>query len=272
MALSRESTYLHDAEADAALAEPEWGRTERFSTGLEGLDHYLYGGYGKKWGWEVLVVFGPTKSGKSTFCLNLLATAVAKGEKVGLMALEDQAHDIYHRVKDVIGADAQAIIRKAKIQMIPKSVKGRAWKLPELLELIEHWFLALGIDLILVDHLQFVYENAETVKGDNVWDMQRKFMQEVNFMMSRMQEQKPNHSATLILVSHINKDTSAKGTNKISGSGGIAAAATKIIELTPAAGGLIEIKLHPSRYTAPRDGSYLAKLDGAKLAEWDGKL
>lgn len=262
MPLSKRISLLRDYAAEAALLKDTYGKTELFSTGAAGLDAYLGGGFGRPHGYEIVLLFGPTKIGKSFIGLNFLRAAVESGRKVGIMALEDDGPDVYTRFTDIIGEEATAayVSKGETVFMIPEEDTRRSWKLDELLTTIEEWYTDLGIDLILLDHLQFAFENAEAIKGENEYIQQRVFMQRLNHLMKRMKK-------TIILVSHINKDTKARGVYKIVGSGGIAAAATKIIEVAKDDEGFMSLQEHGARFVATPPGPCPVELNGTKLED-----
>jgi RecA-family ATPase len=112
------------------------------------------------------------------------------------------------------------------------------------------------VDLILLDHLQFAFEGAEAIRGENEYIAQRVFMQKLNQLMKRVKK-------TIILVSHTNKGL-GKGMDKIVGSGSIAQAATKVIEVSKDEGNTI-LTLHKSRFTKTPDNAYAMKLEGTRL-------
>lgn len=264
-ALSKQIVLLRDFAKEAELLKDSYGRTELFSTGVRGLDEYLGGGFGRENGYEIVLLFGPTKIGKSMVGLNFLRGALEQGKKIGIMALEDDGPDVYTRFTRIIGEEATAayVTKGEQVFMMPPDASRRAWRLDSLLDLIESWYLNLDVDLILLDHLQFAFENSEMLKGENEWIAQRVFMQRLNHLMKRVKK-------TIVLVSHINKDSKAKGTGKIVGSSGIAAAATKILEVYKDEGQLY-IQEHGARFVSTPDDAYPVKLLQTRLEEADAR-
>lgn len=264
MAISGEIAYAHDFEQEAELLRADFGRTELFSTGVPELDNYLGGGFGRKHGYEIVVLFGPTKIGKSTVGLNFVAQAIRDGRRVGIMNLEDDGPDVFLRLCRIVGkaASEQYVLQGTTVHLMSPKAVERQWKLGELIGLIEEWFTARELDLIILDHIQFAFENAD-FGNDNEYRAQRSFMRDLNGLMRRVKK-------TIVLVSHINKSANAKGVNQIVGSGGIAAAGTKLLELSKDGRHLL-IQEHGSRFTfTPEEPHYLV-LDNLRLKEWDGK-
>jgi KaiC/GvpD/RAD55 family RecA-like ATPase len=261
MPITKRITLLRDYAEDAAKLKGSYGKTELFSTGAQHLDHYLGGGFGRPEGYEIVLLFGPTKIGKSFVGLNFLRAAVEQGKKVGIMALEDDGPDVFLRFCDILGPEAtKAYVMKGEtVFMMPEEATRRAWKLDDLVSTIEEWYTQLGVELILLDHLQFAFENAEQIRGENEYIQQRVFMQRLNHLMKRMKK-------TIILVSHINKDSKAKGVYKIVGSGGIAAAATKILEVSKDEGRMF-IQEHGARFVATPTEPHEIMLNGNKLED-----
>lgn len=262
MAITKEITLLRDFAEEATRLKKTYGKTELFSTGAQGLDSYMGGGFGRPDGYEIVLLFGPTKIGKSAVGLNFLRSAVEQDKKVGIMALEDDGPDVFLRFVDILGKEAATayVMKGETVFMMPPDATRRAWKLDELIELIASWYTNLHIDLILLDHLQFAFENAEAIRGENEYIQQRVFMQRLNHLMKRMKK-------TIILVSHVNKDSKAKGVYKIVGSSGIAAAATKILEVYKDEDKRMFIQEHGARFVATPDGPHEIMLDGMQLRD-----
>ena len=259
----RELVYLRDFKEEAEKLRKDYGYTRRFSTGSESLDEYLGGGYGRNSGYEMVLLFGPTKIGKSLIALNFLKAPIAAGDRVGLLTLEDAGADVYIRLTDILGPQAtrEHILTGDTVHMMPPEDLLKSWKLSDLLELIEDWFTKRKLDVILLDHLQFAFEGAEAIKGENEYTTQRVFMQKLNQLMKRMNK-------TIILVSHVNKDSSAKGTNRVVGSGSIAQGATKLIEVNRE-GDVVKIRMWGSRFTKTPADDYLTELKGSILKKPD---
>lgn len=261
MAIDKEIALLRDFHEEATRLRQTYGRTNLFSTGAEQLDKYLGGGYGRQDGYEIVLLFGPTGIGKSLVGLNLLRSPIEQGKRVGIMALEDDGPDVYLRMTDILGKEAcdAYLLKTENIMTMPPAAMSRAWKLDELIELIESWFTLMKCDVILLDHLQFAFENAEMLRGENEYIMQRVFMQKLNHAMKRIKK-------TIILVSHINKDSKAKGLYKIVGSSGIAQAATKALEISKE-DGRFYIQMWKSRFTPTPDEPFEIMFEGTNMRD-----
>lgn len=257
--IGREVVYLRDFKSEAEKLRKDYGFTRRFSTGSQSLDEYLGGGYGRESGYEMVLIFGPTKIGKSLIALNFLKEPIANGDRVGLLTLEDAGADVYIRMTDILGSEAtnKRILQGDTVHMMPPGDLLKSWKLSDLLVMIEEWFVKRKLDVILLDHLQFAFEGAEAIKGENEYTTQRIFMQQLNQLMKKINK-------TIILVSHVNKDNNSKGTNKIVGSGSIAQGATKLLEVNRV-DGVIKIRMWGSRFTPTPNDDYLTSLRGSIL-------
>lgn len=265
MAITKRVSLLRDYEERAARRRKYGRKTNRFSTGSFALDSYLGGGFGRKEGSEIVLLFGPTKVGKSFLALNLVRTAIMNRERVGLMVLEDDGEDTFNRLEDMLGADKRQLLMGDNLYITPEENLDGPWKLTELLKDVERWFTEEHLDLVLLDHLQFAFENAEALRGENEYIAQRVFMRDLSQMMKRISKDK---GKTLILVSHVNKDGSARGVGKIVGSSAIAAAATKIIGVERASEHRqVEITLWGSRHTDTPDYSFLGGFDKNSIIE-----
>lgn len=264
MAISRQIVYLRDFAEEAEKLRENYGKTNRFSTDIPKLDTYLGQGYGRYNGYEIVILFGPTGIGKSLVGLNLLRNPVANGDRVGIMALEDDGPDVFIRFTKILGPELtkKFVMQGDTIHMMPAEALQKSWKLDELLELLEEWFTKRKMDVILLDHLQFAFEGAEAIKGENEWVAQRVFMQKLNQMMKRVKK-------TIIIVNHISKDSKAKGLNKIVGSSSIPQAGTKVIEVYRD-GVNTHLHMWKSRFTATPEVPCILRLNGTRLEDPNG--
>jgi predicted ATP-dependent serine protease len=151
------------------------------------------------------------------------------------------------------------IMDSDNIHFMPQEDLTKSWNLDDLLKLIEEWFMERELDVILLDHLQFAFEGAESIKGENEYASQRVFMQRLNQMIKRVKK-------TIILVSHINKNAQLKGMGKIVGSGAIAQAGTKVIEVSEDDMDFcLRLYMRKSRFTQRRDYHFVMKLKDGQL-------
>lgn len=261
MALTKEQVYIGDFLQKARILKQTWGRTDLYSTGHKALDTYFSGGFGRRNGYEIVLLYGPTGVGKSTVALNFMASAIQRGVRCGMLVLEDDMADVSNRLERVLGAADYAKMNAARqVLCLPEDALEKSWSLADLLVYIEDWFTQEKIDLILLDHLQFAFENAEAAKNENEYRAQRVFMQGLNQLMKRT-------GKTIILVSHMNKATAAKGMDRIVGSGALAQAATKVIEVTedPDLADTLRLELRKSRFTAKPGFYYAMKMIDGRL-------
>lgn len=261
MGLTRQIVYAGDFHEKAMLARKTWGRTDLYSTGDGKLDTYLGGGFGRQNGYEIVLLYGQTGVGKSTVGLNMIAPAISEGIKIGLLILEDDMPDVNNRLLDILGKEKylEMVVNSQNILCLPEEAMTKSWNLQDLLTYIEDWFTDLNVDLILLDHLQFAFENAEMAKQENEYIAQRIFMQKLNQLMKRLNK-------TIILVSHVNKAHGSKGMDKIIGSGAIAQAATKVIEVADSdVQNEIEINMRKSRFTKKPTMGWCMKLIDSKI-------
>ena len=247
--IGKEIVYLTDFDEASDKLERSWGRTDLHSFGDADLDRYFGGGYGRKDNYEIILLFGDTGIGKSTFALNMLTAPLSKGANVGMLILEDDGADVNVKKRRLIGRD-QLRYECLQNHITPEdAVDGsKLWDLEGLLVLIEDWFKNRKLDIILLDHLQFAFESAVSIKGENEYAAQRVFVRKLNYLIRK-------YKKTVILVSHINKNSTAKGMGKIIGSGGIAGSATKVIEIRKDRDipGLMVATYHKSRFTKTPD-------------------
>lgn len=254
MPIGKQVVYLSDFDAESDKLVKTYGTTTLHSFGSTDLDKYFGGGYGRPDGYEIVVLFGGTGIGKSTLALNMIVEPVRKGMNIGLLMLEDDGADVNLKLRKMMGREELYKHRK-QLHFTPKDVvSGRKlWGLDELLELIEDWFTNRNLDIILLDHLQFAFESAISIKGENEYIAQRVFVRKVNYLVRKLNK-------TIILVSHVNKNTQAKGMDKIIGSAGIAGSATKTIEVKREDNTML-VYYWKSRFTAVPDHPRAFKFD-----------
>lgn len=247
--IGKEIVYLTDFDEESDKLERHWGKTNRYSFGDSDLDKYFGGGYGRPDNYEIVLLFGDTGIGKSTFALNMLMQPIRDGKKIGLLVLEDDGADINVKMRHLMGKEVLSK-HSRNIHFTPADVVdgSKLWGLEALLELIDDWFKNRKLDIILLDHLQFAFESAVGIKGENEYVGQRVFVRKLNYIVRK-------YKKTVILVSHINKNNTAKGMGKIVGSGGIAGSATKVVEIRKDKDmpGLMLATYHKSRFTATPD-------------------
>lgn len=244
--ISKEVIYLTDFDAETDKLEETYGTTNLYSTSSSDLDYYLYGGYGRKDGYEIVLLFGDTGIGKSNVALNMIKSPVLGGKRIGLLMLEDDGPDVNMKLRKIFGRE---VLKKHHTQIIFTTqdiVDGsKLWGLDDLLVLIEFWFVKNNIDILVLDPIQFAFESAIGIRGENEYIAQRIFIRKINYLMRKLKK-------TIIIITHTGKDKNAKGMARILGSSGMAAGSTKTIEIRKRDGFLF-MQLHKTRFTPERD-------------------
>lgn len=257
--IGKQIVHLTDFDEDTDKLAETYGTTSLYSTGSHDLDSYFCGGYGRPEGYEIVVLFGETGIGKSTFGLNLLLDPIKRGKKVGLLMLEDDGADVNMKFRLMLGRDKLREFNR-NIHFTPEDVVNgkKLWGLDDLLALIEEWFTKRNLDVILLDHLQFAFESAMSIKGENEYISQRIFVRKINYLVRKLNK-------TIILVSHVGKNSQAKGMGKILGSAGIAGSATKTIEVKKDGANIMMVRYWKSRFTPVPDHDRAFKFDRSHL-------
>lgn len=244
MPITRQIVTLDDYNDRALELMKGYGVTDQYSTSSSELDDYLQGGYGKDKSYEIVVLFGDTGIGKSTVALNMLKEPIKAGKKVGLFILEDDVADANVKLRFILGDEFDKhVTGNDNIHVLPDTALDGAWVLEDLIQAMRTWFEERDTDIILLDHLQFAFESADSIKGENEWLRQRVFMRKLVPMVRELQK-------TVILVSHITPKAKNTGNAQIAGSGGIPQAATKTIEVYKQEDGEMFMRLWKSRHTA----------------------
>lgn len=220
------------------------GRTDVYPTGIDYLDEYLNGGIGKAEDFEIVVVFGEVKQGKSAFAMNLLAGPIKQGKTVGMFMFEERYEAIKAKMEKIVGPE---IINHNNRIFTHNAEQEYMWTLDDLSRAIDKWFDKC--DVILVDHLQAVFEEASILRGDNQWNVQKVFLNRIRRIMAR----EKNKGKAIILVSHVSKGQGQYGSNRIQGTHGIKEYCTKSLEVFRDEMGKTYLKQWESRYTYPSE-------------------
>lgn len=253
---SKELVFASDFIAQAKKVKETYGTTDRHQTGLPELDKYLFGGYGREDNWEIVVLHGGYKVGKSTIGLNMLVGAIKAGTKVGIFALEDDLPNVTYRLALALDDPGMQSKWLSNVRYLPRKTYGRnRWTLQEALEEIENWFTdpIHGVEIILLDHINFLFDAAESNHDYGQWAAQNTFMHDLNDVMDKVKK-------TIIIVSQQNRE------KQIAGSIGIPRAASKLIGVSPIEGeGKLAIQLEPSRHTPKRDYVFVAEVRNGRI-------
>lgn len=146
----------------------EKGRHEFIPTGLAGLDMALDGGFIKK---ELVVIGGPTGTGKSYLGIQLAMTAVTNGFRVGYFTLEISNELVVARmIGSRSGIKSSHILYNKYDENDPKFIEAAAHvygygalfesydSIYELEEIEKHMY-EQPFDLVVIDFIQNVFSN-----------------------------------------------------------------------------------------------------------------
>lgn len=249
---------LLDQHKEEALARAMLPRvTNAYSTGDEMIDEYIGGGYGRTPnGYEIVLVFGSTGVNKSTFATQMILEPAKAGKQVAYFSLEDDIDDLYARIyyqcKEKVGRFGDV---QAEVDLITSNImvapENDGYTLEEMAKEIENLF-DMGIDIVVIDPLQFIFEASVVERTETEFNRQRLFMRQINNLIKRA-ARKSNTPKTLILVSHTNKGSKDDPLDSIMGSGANKQVPTKIIEIgRDRKDGTRYIHLHKTRFTEHR--------------------
>jgi predicted ATP-dependent serine protease len=242
MSLSQKVVLLRDTYADAIKFRSEFGITRKYSTGDKRVDDYLGGGFGKRGSFEIVVLYGRPGIGKSSFALKMLAKSMLDGKKIAAMFLEDDMTEIHMRMEAIVGIPAyEKIIAMDNVELLPDEATDDMWQFDEILEWIQSKHEDSATEIFFIDHIQFLFENEDGDSRD-AYQRQRIFMKKLNRLCKKTK-------TTVVLISHVNKNQYAKGTDKMVGTGALAGVVTKAIEVFKDEDGKVKILLTKSRYT-----------------------
>ena len=240
----------------------DFGVTGMYSSGDLEINRYLggttVGAYGRKNGYELVLIFGDTGAGKSTLGLNLVVDPIRKGKRVGLMILEDDPSDVVNRMRMIYGPDIDE-----KNNVFFSDDQSNGYTLEQALDAIEDWLKVC--DVILLDHLEYLWKGSIGQSERDKWTAQEIWMRRLNSLMKRTNK-------TIIMVQHTNKGgKDTKGMNQIMGSSSLQQTATKVIQFGRLEDGASFMRLWKTRFTPYRSKSLRLKVDKFKIS-YDGEF
>lgn len=243
-----ELVYLSDYKAEADQTLKDFGRTDLYSTGDRMLDDWLGpGGFGRRNGYYMMLIAGPTGLGKSSVAIRLLMHSVQRHVPQAWLILEDSPADTLNRLCMMTGNREQTMNDVKCVTLMADTMLESGFRLDNIIQWMEAQSKR-GIKLFLIDHLQFAFENAEDIIEKNEILNQRIFMKKLNFLAKR-------EHLTVIMISHVNKNTKAEGLDRILGSSAIVQAATNVIELFKRKDGSLGMQMLKSRFTALKNST-----------------
>lgn len=89
---------------------------ERVSSGVQGLDEKMQGGFVKG---SVTLITGKTGTGKTAFCASFLYDGALKGEPGVYVTTEERAEDIKNDIKAMFGWDFDSLEMQGNIKFLP---------------------------------------------------------------------------------------------------------------------------------------------------------
>lgn len=243
----------------AKKAEETFGRTPLYKFFDPKINELLGGGLAKPNATNIILVYGGTGVGKTLLTLNILASAIREKKRFGHILLEDDVEEIYNRFKRIVDKPSD-IFKQYHALLGPEKTKEQFTQ-QEALNYLEWWYRDLGIDIIVLDHIQFMFESSADGSQDNEWIRQRKFVQEINALVKK-------YKRTLVLVSHVKKgaDMSLDSTT---GSNAIPQVATKTLAIYRNATGQLCLKQDKTRYTKPYFDEIPIRFDNRFRLQYD---
>ena len=273
------ATSVYDIHERAMLRMAEWGKTNRYPTGWTQFDKYLHGGFGLMSDGELVVVAGETKIGKSTFVANVAMRIAQNGTKVCYIPLENSYEQVYGLLAKA--GDVSSLVDYKDLIYFPDEgliFGDEAWNADDLLHHMEHMVAAWDINVFVLDHLNFMFENEQQVRDE---------LMRVRVVMRKLSRFCVKHKATVLAISHMRKPEKSQGKHEkptlhsIYGSYATAAAATKVLlidqgEQQPGTNDserrLVEVKLERSRHTPAQSNWFVFDASDTQWVEEGVKL
>lgn len=238
---------IEDSREEIEQAKTSFGRTDLFQFRDSKVNEYLYGGFGSKTDFEIVVVAGKSNIGKSLFTQNMILTAFRSKRRVAYICLEDSKRNTIARLEKMI--PSQELLLADKLIFTEEDTQ-EIYTVEDALNFISYLYEVENCELVVLDHLQFLIESIDRKELAKLDDnnLQRYLMRKMNRTMKLNQK-------TLVLVSHVNKrsEKDSELLDMIIGSSSIVQAATKVIYLNKDVNNDLCMNLIKSRYTKRQD-------------------
>lgn len=240
MKLGKKIDGYYNYAAKADKNESQFGITPEYKFFDEKLNEFFCGGLSKPNATNIILIYGSSGVGKSLFSLNVIASAIREKKKFAHILLEDDPEESLIRLRKII---PQKEIDVAPHILISGENLNVSFTQEEALELFEDLYKNFQVDIIILDHIQFLFEATANGSMDNEWVRQRTFVQEINRIVKK-------YKKTIVLISHIKKgaDMSLDSTT---GSNSIPQVATKAIAIYRNESRQLCLRQEKSRYTKP---------------------
>lgn len=242
-------------------AKKSFGKTDKYTTGNFELDKWLGGGIGKEGAFEIVTIFAQPGIGKSTIALYMLVEQIRRGTPIGMVIAEDDLGEMAMRLTSMFDSEEEAnhyFLSNTKSRVMPPALIDNDYTLDD----VEQWIRVMannGVELFLVDNLQFIFDDAVISTKDGEQTAQRRFMKHIATLAKELK-------LTVILISHTNKDKFNKGMGKILGTSAIGQTATKVLEINRVeSSDNLEITQHKNRYARKEYEPIYVERDGYRI-------
>lgn len=237
---------LENSRKDVEKALLFTGKTDLYHFKEPRLNEFFYGGFGHQSAFTFYIVTGKTGASKSLFVQNMIAGIVEKGVRWGYLVLEDSRVDTLSRLERIIGKDK--LLHSNKIIETEEDVED-LYTVNDALDHIEYLFDTENCEVVIIDHLQFLFESIDQDKKHDQMFTQRFLMRKINKIVKL-------RNKTLICVSHVNKGSEKDNSplDLVIGSSSLVQAATNLIYIKNDEDG-IRVQMPKSRYTRRRMAS-----------------
>lgn len=229
-----------------------FGRTDLYKTGSPKLDEYLGSGFGRKSGYEMVLIHAEPGVGKSLLGLNMMIDPIKKGVNVGLMILEDDPADVLNRLRVMTDGE---IDNTDNVFFADDQSEG--YTLEQAMQAIEMWFDVC--DVILLDHLEYLFVGAVGESERAQYQRQEVWMRRLNSLMKK-------NGKTIVMIQHTNKGD-GEGMGKIKGSSAFAQTCSKVISLKRGDHGNLMLMLQKTRFTPYRTNWIEVGVDRFRLKD-----
>ena len=208
------------------------GVTNVYSTGIEKLDRYLGGGFGKEGDFEIVLIHSQPKTYKSTLALLFMMDAVKRKIPQGWVILEGSLAEALNRLRKCYypyeDFDKYIPNMEECVFAMSKKMRRSSYRLGDILRWMRYLNATKGVNLFFIDPLGYAFDFSTRDPYENEWSRQARFMQDLAAFGE-------DTNSTIVIVQHNTKDSSGPNASHraaaVGGSSTLTKAATKVIEL-----------------------------------------
>lgn len=226
---SGEYISFETIKQEADLAYGSMGVSDLYSTGIDMLDEYLNGGYGRKNLYELVLISSAPKCLKTTFAMQMLIDPLKRKVPMYWMLAEMSYGETMNMIRAFFYPNIEEADRIIKEAIDCGALKIAHSKTLASIEssdaLLAEMKLAAanGAKIFYADPLNYLTKRAARGERSNTWDTESEFIDKAKEFLK-------DNNLTAVFVVHNTKDANLHHELGMAGSGDLSRIATKTIE------------------------------------------